>query len=210
MRFWRTPSPPRAEARTPLPLGLERAPVIVLEPERVVLCRVAVRDLEHPSALLPHVPDPVRFLSRHDELVTGMGFDHTVPDLDHQAGVEDDPHLVSELVIVFARLLGGLDRDDPDRRGLVQGVRGDLPPRLLHDQGSLSFFSLPASTWSKTLAICMAAMAASQPLLPCLPPARSRACSSVSVVRTPKATGTPVSRATCWMPHAACPATRSK
>src|SRR6266508_582049 len=138
MRFWRTPSPPRAEARTPLPLGLERAPVIVLEPERVVLCRVAVRDLEHPSALLPHVPDPVRFLSRHDELVTGMGFDHTVPDLDHQAGVEDDPHLVSELVIVLARLLSGLDRDDPAPCELVQRARRDPPTRLLHAPGQLT------------------------------------------------------------------------
>src|ERR1051325_11137976 len=47
--------------------------------------------------------------------------------------------------------------------------------------------------WSRTLAICIAAMPASHPLLPCLPPARSNAWSRVSVARTPNSTGTPVS-----------------
>src|SRR5690606_4823025 len=41
------------------------------------------------------------------------------------------------------------------------------------------------------LAISSAAMAASAPLLPALVPERSIACSMLSVVRTPNATGTP-------------------
>ena len=43
-------------------------------------------------------------------------------------------------------------------------------------------------------------MAASQPLLPALVPARSIACSMVSVVNTPKATGMPSSRLTAATP----------
>ncbi len=43
------------------------------------------------------------------------------------------------------------------------------------------------------LTISSAARAASAPLLPALVPARSMACSMVSVVSTPKATGTPLS-----------------
>ena len=46
-------------------------------------------------------------------------------------------------------------------------------------------------------------IAASKPLLPPLAPARSMACSSVLVVSTPNATGTPVSAATCASPLAA-------
>lgn len=41
----------------------------------------------------------------------------------------------------------------------------------------------------------MAVNAASHPLLPDLPPARSKACSIVSVVNTPKATGVPENNA---------------
>ena len=52
-------------------------------------------------------------------------------------------------------------------------------------------------------AISTAAAAASAPLLPCAPPARASACSSVSAVTTPNATGTPVSRAASVMPRAA-------
>src|ERR1022692_449616 len=65
-------------------------------------------------------------------------------------------------------------------------------------------------TWRSVrskLAISMAVMAASKPLLPPLAPARSMACSSVLVVRTPNATGTPVSAATCATPLAASAAT---
>ena len=57
------------------------------------------------------------------------------------------------------------------------------------------------------LASSTATRAASAPLLPSLPPARSTACSSVSVVSTPNATGTPVSLATRARPAAHSPAT---
>ena len=50
------------------------------------------------------------------------------------------------------------------------------------------------------LVISMAARAASAPLLPDLRPARFRACSTVSVVRTPKMTGTPVANPACKTP----------
>ena len=53
----------------------------------------------------------------------------------------------------------------------------------------------------------MAVIADSKPLLPALVPARSMACSMVSVVSTPKTTGTPVSSCACWMPAAHWPAT---
>lgn len=59
------------------------------------------------------------------------------------------------------------------------------------------------------LAVSTTASTASAPLLPALVPARSMACSRVSVVSTPKATGTPVSRLTRAMPEAAFPATKS-
>ena len=59
------------------------------------------------------------------------------------------------------------------------------------------------------LAISMAAAAASKPLLPALVPARSTACSMVSVVSTPKMIGTPVSSWARWTPAAHWPATRS-
>ncbi len=55
----------------------------------------------------------------------------------------------------------------------------------------------------------MAVWAASKPLLPALVPARSMACSMVSVVSTPKITGTPVSSWARWMPAAHWPATSS-
>src|SRR5204863_7210968 len=54
-------------------------------------------------------------------------------DLDPQPLVEHDPHLIAELVVVLGGLLPGLDRDDPHRGGLVEGVGGDLAPGLLDD-----------------------------------------------------------------------------
>ena len=50
------------------------------------------------------------------------------------------------------------------------------------------------------LPISTALMAASKPLLPLLAPARSMACSSVSQVSTPNATGMPNSMAVCASP----------
>ncbi len=55
-------------------------------------------------------------------------------------------------------------------------------------------------------AVSIAARAASDPLLPSFPPARSIACSTVSVVSTPKVIGTPVAAAMCPT-SAAWPAT---
>src|SRR5438093_9271732 len=74
-----------------LPLGLEGPAVVVLEAERVVLSGVAVRNLHDPAALFPRVPDPMRFLRGDHELVSGMGVDDPVPDLDGEAGIEDEP-----------------------------------------------------------------------------------------------------------------------
>ena len=52
----------------------------------------------------------------------------------------------------------------------------------------------------KRLAISIAAIAESAPLLPAFVPARSIACSMFSVVTTPKIVGTPVWRPTCATP----------
>jgi hypothetical protein len=57
------------------------------------------------------------------------------------------------------------------------------------------------------LAISIAAMAASKPLLPALVPQRSSACSMVSVVSTPKVMGMDASAATWATPLATSPAT---
>ena len=59
----------------------------------------------------------------------------------------------------------------------------------------------------RSCAISIAVIAASKPLLPAFVPARSTACSTVFVVRTPKAIGTPVSAAMLAKPLAALPAT---
>ena len=58
-------------------------------------------------------------------------------------------------------------------------------------------------------AISIAVSAASRPLLVSSGSDRSRAWSTVSVVSTPKTTGTPVSSWTRWMPAAHSPATKS-
>ena len=59
------------------------------------------------------------------------------------------------------------------------------------------------------LTISIAPVAQSKPLLPAFVPARSMACSIVSVVTMPNMTGTPVSSETCAMPFAASLQTRS-
>src|SRR5262245_15152156 len=53
-----------------LPVGLERASVVVLEPERVVLGGVAVGDLEHASPGRARVRDPVGRFGPDHELLT--------------------------------------------------------------------------------------------------------------------------------------------
>jgi len=62
-------------------------------------------------------------------------------------------------------------------------------------------------SWRKRLIISSSDMAASAPLLPALVPARSMACSMVSVVNTPKATGRLRCCMTCPRPLAHSPAT---
>lgn len=59
------------------------------------------------------------------------------------------------------------------------------------------------------LAISIAALAASEPLLPAFVPALSIACSRLSVVNTPNITGTPVSSDTWAMPLETSAATKS-
>lgn len=59
------------------------------------------------------------------------------------------------------------------------------------------------STILDRLAISMAETAASQPLFPAFVPARSMACSIVSVVKTPNMTGIPVFNEMAAMPFAA-------
>src|SRR5919204_3011640 len=189
----------------PSPVRLKGAAVVILEAERVVLGRVAVRDLEHPPPSITMVGDAVRRLGGDDELLAGRRLDDLVSDLDGQSRVEHDPHLVAHLMVVNARLLSGLDRDHAHGARLVERVGDDLAPRLVDDHPPASF-----GNCSSTDAISMAAIAASQPLFPCFPPERSMACSNVSVVRTPKMTGTPVSSAAARMPFAACPAMCSK
>ena len=93
-----------------------------------------------------------------------------------------------------------------------------LPQGLSTITGSLSsptVCSLPvpiraAGSCSSTDTIDSTASAASHPLLPCAPPARSSAWARFSTARTSKMTGMPVSRATSAMPLAASFATRSK
>src|SRR5207247_1208105 len=63
----------------------------------------------------------------------------------------------------------------------------------------------PFGSWRSRSAVSIAVMAASKPLLPALVPARSMACSMVSVVRTPKTQGTPVSSWARWSPAAHWP-----
>src|SRR5690625_1586982 len=74
-----------------------------------------------------------------------------------------------------------------------------------HGWGSIRHQSLPNRE-----TISSAVLAASTPLLPALVPARSMACSMVSTVSTPKATGTPVLSETWDKPLVHSPATYSK
>src|SRR4029078_2232155 len=101
--------------------------------------------------------------------------------------------LVPELVVVLARRPSRVDRDDSDGGGLVQCVRRHLSPRLLDDHGRhsstarCSSFALltgslalgdagtPERRSSIALTCRVAARAASQPLFPWAPPARSSA-----------------------------------
>ena len=67
--------------------------------------------------------------------------------------------------------------------------------------------NLESYIFSKRFAISMAAIAASNPLLPALVPALSIACSIFSVVTIPKITGTSVSKLTLAIPFDTSPQT---
>ena len=71
-------------------------------------------------------------------------------------------------------------------------------------------YSTPDYNCFKRLAISMADIAASAPLLPALEPARSMACSMESVVSTPKPTAMLASREVCATPLATSDAIYSK
>src|SRR5436190_404097 len=191
---------------TTSPVGLQGPPVVVVEAERVVLRRVAVGDLQDPARARSRVRDAVGLLGGHDELFPRLGLHVPVADLERDARIENDPHLVAELVVMDARLLPRLDGDHPDRGGLIERVGRDASPGFVDDHGDFSRFG----SASRSEAISSAAIAASHPLLPCLPPARSRAWSNVSVVSTPNVTGTPFRSAASRMPRAASAATKSK
>lgn len=76
--------------------------------------------------------------------------------------------------------------------------RGVTFPRLF----SCAAHKFAAANFRRTSVVSMAASAASMPLLPALPPARSSACSIDWHVSTPKVTGTPLERLACRMPPA--------
>jgi hypothetical protein len=102
------------------------------------------------------------------------------------------------------------------RVGMVAGPPGiPLPGRVVAKAAAASSGRLPAMGRPQTPsadparidairpAISTAARAASAPLLPCAPPVRAAACSSVSQVSTPKITGMPVSIPARRMPSVA-------
>jgi len=74
----------------------------------------------------------------------------------------------------------------------IKDLQGSLARPVAGRHGRKRRFQEPARNARIRLPISTALMAASKPLLPLLAPARSMACSSVLVVSTPKAIGTPV------------------
>src|SRR5580765_6120749 len=193
---------------TPVDRALELPLIVapgILDQQPVVLTRVAEGDLEDPARLRPAATHPVGLLSRNRELLTGRRLDDPVPDLDREPPVQHDPHLFAQSMVVRSRARPRVDRDDPDRRRLIQRVRCETPPRPVDDHPGF-----PAGSARISDAISRAEPAASHPLFPCSPPARANACARSSVVRTSKMHGTPVVRPTSEMPRAASAATRSK
>src|SRR6476646_17863 len=188
--------------------GATELPLIVgtgvFDQQAIVLTRVAEGDLEDPARPRAGAAHPVGLLSRNRELLTGRRLDDPVPELDREPGIQHDPHLFAQAVVMRSRARPRVDRDDPDRRRLIQRVRGETPPRPVDDHPAF-----PAGSARLRDAISSAEPAASHPLFPCSPPARDNACARSSVVRTSKMHGTPVVRPTSEMPRAASAATRS-
>src|SRR6476659_6188485 len=189
--------------------GAMELPLIVapgiFDQQPIVLARIAEGNLEYPARLRAAAAHPVSLLSRNRELLTGGRLDDPVPDLYREPGIQHDPHLFAQAMIMRSRARPRVDRDDPDRRRLIQRVGGETPPRSVDDQ-----LAFPAGSARISDAISSAEPAASHPLFPCSPPARANACARSSVVRTSKMHGTPVVRPTSEMPRAASAATRSK
>src|SRR4029453_434335 len=99
---------------------------------------------------------------------------------------------------------GRLRRSVVEQIDLVERLEGQLA------RGSTRSHRQNFCTARRTCTISSAVTAASYPLLPASPPARASACSMVSVVSTPNATGRSWPRATAAIPLAASPATKSK
>src|SRR4029453_5237782 len=79
---------PRTHVVGGSPVGFERAAVVVLEAEGVVLGRVAVGDLEYPAACRPGVGDPMRRLGAHHELLPRGRIALTVRSEERRVGKE--------------------------------------------------------------------------------------------------------------------------
>src|SRR5204863_2307494 len=154
--------------------GAMELPLIVatgtFDQQPIVLARVAERDLEDPARLRAAATHPVGLLSRDRELLTGGRLDDPVPDLDREPGVQHDPHLFAQAMVMRSGARPRVDRDDPDRRRLIQRVRGETPPRPVDDHPVF-----PAGSARISEAISSAEPAASHPLFPCSPPARANA-----------------------------------
>src|SRR5579883_125129 len=140
---------------------------------------------------------PVRRVARNALVHLGPVFDGAAHERRHERVALRPLLRVERLVVgvdgVVDRLLASVER--------VENLQRALPgPAAGRHQGACRSVRM-------RLAISMAVMAASKPLLPPLAPARSIACSSVLVVSTPKATGTPVEAAACAIPLAASAAT---
>src|SRR5690606_19449228 len=104
--------------------------------------------------------------------------------------------LVAALAHATHQLPGELARRGADVEAVGEGMQALLGALAAHVElvehleGELAPLAPCAhSNWRARFAISIATSAASVPLLPCAPPARSRACSMVLVVRTPSATG---------------------
>src|SRR5258708_1408548 len=116
--------------------------------------------------------------------------------IDHK-GVAFRPLFGVQSIIVFVdRLVDGTMPCVPGKQDLQRALPGFAAGRHY----------VACRKVRSRFAISIAVMAASKPLFPPLAPARSMACSSVFLVRTPKAPGKPASLAACAIPLAASPA----
>ena len=123
-------------------------------------------------------------------------------------GVEHDPHLVAQSVVVRAGLGARADGHEPDRRHLVQHVGGEPCPRAVDDHGVLSLSCRARSRAGRS--------SRGRPRRPPIPGCRARRPREPAPARGPRSpaprrcTGIPVLRETSAMPRAASFATRSK